>query len=193
MLGASMRKKPAGPLVKIPDVLVEAVKSKRVIPFLGAGASKESRNSTGKMPPDADQLRDILAQKFFGKPIPNRDVMAVSDMAISSAGGTGLVYDAVRQAFDGYPPSQAHLMLSAFNWRMIATTNYDTLVEQAYSSSSKRMQSIVRFIKDDEPVEERLQAVANPVAFLKLHGCLDHIYDREVPLVLAKEQYATYS
>ncbi|WFU56819.1 SIR2 family protein [Bradyrhizobium pachyrhizi] len=188
-----MGKKPAAPLVKIPDVLVEAVKSKRVIPFLGAGASKESRNSTGKMPPDADQLRDILALKFFGKLIPNRDVMAVSDMAISSAGGTGLVYDAVQKAFDGFPPSQAHIALSAFNWRTIATTNYDTLVEQAYSSSSKRLQSLVRFVKDDEPVEERMQAVTNPVAYLKLHGCLDHIYDKDVPLVLAKEQYATYS
>jgi SIR2-like domain len=38
-----------------------------------------------------------------------------------------------------------------------------------------------------------MQAVPNPVAYLKLHGCLDHIYDRDVPLVLAKEQYATYS
>jgi cold shock CspA family protein len=188
-----MGKRLATSPIQIPEVLIEAVKSKRVIPFLGAGASKESRNAAGKTPPDADQLRDILAQKFFGKLIPNRDVMAVSEMAISSAGGTGLVYEAVRQALDGFRPSAAHTLLSTFNWRMIVTTNYDTLIEQAYSSSSRRMQSLVKFIKDDEPVEERMQAVMNPVAYLKLHGCLDFIYDREVPLVLAKEQYATHS
>jgi hypothetical protein len=122
LLGVGMGKKPTTPPISIPEVLVEAVKSKRVIPFLGAGASKESKNSAGKQPPDADQLRDILALKFFGKLIPNRDVMAVSEMAISSAGGTGLVYEAVRQAFEGFAPSGAHALLSTFNWRMIATT-----------------------------------------------------------------------
>jgi hypothetical protein len=188
-----MGKKPTTPPISIPEVLVEAVKSKRVIPFLGAGASKESKNSVGKQPPDADQLRDILALKFFGKLIPNRDVMAVSEMAISSAGGTGLVYEAVRQAFEGFAPSAAHALLSTFNWRMIATTNYDTLIEQGYSNSTRRMQTPVKYIKDDEPVEERMQAVPNPVAYLKLHGCLDHIYDRDVPLILSREQYATHS
>jgi hypothetical protein len=191
--GFIMGKKPFSPPITIPAVLIEAVKSKRVIPFLGAGASKEARNSAGKQPPDADQLRDILATKFFGKLIPNRDVMAVSEMAISSAGGTGLVFDAVRHAFDGFEPAAAHTLLSTFNWRMIATTNYDCLIEHGYNSSSKRLQSLVKFIKDDEPVEERMQSVLNPVAYLKLHGCLDHIYDRDVPLVLSREQYASHS
>jgi hypothetical protein len=152
-----MGKRPITPPISIPDVLVEAVKSKRVIPFLGAGASKEAQNSAAKRPPDADQLRDILAQKFFGKLIPSRDVMAVSEMAISSAGGAGLVYEAVRQALEGFTPSTAHALLSTFNWRMIATTNYDTLIEQGYSNSPRRMQTPVKFIKDDEPVEEGMQ------------------------------------
>jgi hypothetical protein len=83
-----MVKKPVVPTIVIPPVLIEAVKSKRVVPFLGAGASKEARNAAGKQPPDANQLRDILAMKFFGKPMPNRDVMAVAEMAISISGGT---------------------------------------------------------------------------------------------------------
>lgn len=185
--------KKATPSVHIPEVLIEAVKSKRAIPFLGAGASKEARNSAGKQPPAADELRDVLAKKFFGKEMPNRDLMAVSEMAISSSGGSGLVYEEVRKAFDGYAPGTAHLYITSFNWRMITTTNYDCLVEAAYSQSPKRIQTPVRFVKDDEPVEERMQAVTNPVAYLKLHGCLDHIYDRDIPLVLSREQYATYS
>jgi hypothetical protein len=94
--------------------------------FLGAGASRESKNAAGKQPPDANQLRDILAQKFFGKPMPNRDVMAVAEMAISVSGGSGLVYEAVRQAIDGFQPSPAHNLLTSFNWRMkgIASHNY---------------------------------------------------------------------
>jgi hypothetical protein len=91
-------------MVSIPPVLIEAVKSRRVIPFLGAGASREAKGPGGKSPPDANALRDILAEKFFGKDMPNRDVMAVAEMAAASAGGSGLVYEAVRQALDGFQP-----------------------------------------------------------------------------------------
>jgi SIR2-like domain len=179
--------------VVIPNPLIEAVKSKRAILFLGAGASKESRNSLGETPPDADQLRDILAQRFFGVSMKNRDVMAVAEMAIASSGGAPLVFEAVRLSFEGFEPSKAHKLISAFNWRMIATTNYDLLVERAYSDSPQRLQTLVRFVKDDEPVDEKLQAVVNPVQYLKLHGCLDHIYDNDIQLVLSREQYESYS
>jgi hypothetical protein len=93
-----------------------------------------------------------------------RDVMAVAEMAIAVAGGSGLVYEAVRQAFDGFQPSPAHNLLTSFNWRMIATTNYDCLIERAYNTCPKAVQTPVKFIKDDEPVEDRMQATAKPVA-----------------------------
>src|SRR5437879_8403421 len=83
-------------------------------------------------------------------------------------------------------------MIPKFNWRSIATTNYDCVVENAYTESNTRLQSIVRFVKDDEPIEEKMQAVANPVQYLKLHGCLDHIFDNDIPLVLSREQYSIY-
>jgi len=123
----------------------------------------------------------------------NRDVMAVAEMAIESSGGSGLVFDVVRQAFDGFQPSKAHKLIRAFNWRMIATTNYDLLVERAYSASPQRIQALIRFVKDDEPIEEKLQAAIHPVQYLKLHGCLEHIYDPDIPLILSRERFASYS
>ena len=187
-----MPRRQPGARVQIPILLSEAVKNKRAILFLGAGASKEAKNAANQTPPDADQLRDILADRFFGRPMKNRDVMAVAEMAIASSGGAGLVFDVVRQAFDSFQPSQAHKLISAFNWRMIATTNYDLLVERAYSTAPERIQILVRFVKDDEPIEEKLQSVVYPVPYLKLHGCLEHIYDFDIPLILSREQYANY-
>src|ERR1700733_11324049 len=108
------------PAIALPNILTEAIKSKRAIVFLGAGASKEARNASGRSPPDANQLRDILAQKFFGRSINNRDVMSVAEMAISSSGGSSLAFEAVRAAFDGFQPSKAHRLLAEFNWRMAA-------------------------------------------------------------------------
>jgi hypothetical protein len=188
-----MRKRQPAVRVEIPSPLADSVRNKRAILFLGAGASKEAKNATGQTPPDADQLRDILAERFFGQPMKTRDVMAVAEMAIASSSGTGLVYNAVRQAFEGFQPSKAHKLISAFNWRAIATTNYDLLVEKAYSASPQRLQTLVPFVKDDEPIEEKLQAAVYPVQYLKLHGCLDHILDPDIPLILSRESYANYA
>jgi hypothetical protein len=52
---------------------------------------------------------------------------------------------------------------------------------------------LIPFVKDDEPVDERMRAVTNPLEYLKLHGCLNHRLDKDVPLVLSWEQYSEYS
>ena len=179
--------------IEIPAPLIEAVKNSRVIPFLGAGASKEATDAAGNRPPDADGLRDILAQRFFGKPIPNRDLMTVAEMAIRSASGQSLVFDEVRKVLAPFRPGDAHRALAEYNWRMIATTNYDLLIENAYSDVKKRLQNLVRFVKDDEPVEARLQETQRSIQYLKLHGCLDCIHDSDIPPILTKESYSRYS
>jgi hypothetical protein len=180
------------PDINLPPSLIEAVKGSRVIPFLGAGASKEATDSRGDRPPDADQLRDALAQHFFGKLIPNRDLMTVAEMAIRNGAGQSLVFEEVRKVLAPFEPSDAHRALAEFNWRMIATTNYDLLIENAYADVKARQQNPVRFVKDDEPIEARLQETVRSVAYLKLHGCLDHIHDRDIPPILTKESYSRY-
>jgi hypothetical protein len=42
-------------------------------------------------------------------------------------------------------------------------------------------------------VEEKMRSALNPVQYLKLHGCLSHLFDKDIPLVLSWEHYATYS
>jgi hypothetical protein len=190
-LAVSVRK--VAKKVEIPYLLQEAVKNGRAILFLGAGASKECRNVSGKSPPDANQLRDILARKYFGKPMPNRPVMTVAEMAIEAGAGVNLVFDAVSSAFDGFEPSEAHRMVSEFNWRAIATTNYDLFMEAAYSDAKRRRQVLIPFVKDEEPIDTRKGAVTNPVEYIKLHGCLQHRLDKDIPLVLSWEQYEEYA
>ena len=87
------------PKLEIPFLLSEAVKGGRVILFLGAGASKECANKTGDRPPNAEQLRDIISTKYFGKLMPKRNVMSVAEMAISSGAGQSLVFETVNDAF----------------------------------------------------------------------------------------------
>ncbi|WP_143217363.1 SIR2 family protein [Acetobacter sp. DsW_063] len=177
----------------MPFLLQEAVKNKRAILFLGAGASKECQNEQGNTPPNADQLRDILSQKFFGKLMPRRNVMSVAEMAINTGAGANLVFDEVNNSFSGFHTSETHRLVSEFNWRAIATTNYDLFLEEAYSDTKRRKQVLIPFVKDDEPVDTRMGSVSFPLQYLKLHGCLNHRLDKDIPLILSWEQYSNYS
>ncbi|SFM30704.1 SIR2 family NAD-dependent protein deacylase [Methylobacterium pseudosasicola] len=181
MAGRTSRK-----TVAIPATLVESMKQQRVILFLGAGASMEAGAPSG------EALRADLAKKFLGSEMDGYDLMSVAEMAIK-AHGNGVVFEHVRGLLAGYEPSEAHKLLPTFRWRTIATTNYDLLVERAYAATPAKLQVPVTFVRDTEPVEERMQSVLNPVEFLKLHGCLEQLHDPDLPPILSHEHYDRYS
>ena len=175
----------------LPPGLVVAVQNQRVVMFLGAGASLEARGPNNAKPPSAGDLRTALARHFFDDPLDNYDLMSVASMAIQQA-GQGAVFERVRALLEPFNPSPAHQLLPRFHWRQIATTNYDLLIERAYASCANPVQEIVPLVKNSEPVLERRQAAKNPVELLKLHGCLAHLHDEAVPLVLSHEHYSLY-
>lgn len=179
-------------LVTLPPGLIEAVKNRRVVLFLGAGASMEARGPNGEQPPSSDQLRADLGTHFFGDALDGHDLMSVADMAISTA-GQSVAFEQIRKLLEPLQPSEAHLLLPTFPWRAIATTNYDTLIEQGYAKAQNAVQQVVPIVKNLEPVEERLQSVPNPVLLMKLHGCVSHVHDEQIPLILSHEHYAMHA
>lgn len=173
----------------LPHMLVQSVIDRRVVVVLGAGASMECKNARGRKPPDSIKLRDALAKKFLGTEKEARDLMTVAEMAISNGAGEPLVFEEIAKLLGDFPPSEAHLKICEFSWRGLVTTNYDTLIEEAYRLNSARKQTCLPFVKDAEPYDDRLQAEAYPVPLLKLHGCINHRLDRDIPLVLSHEHY----
>ncbi len=181
-----------GEPLSLPPGLIEAVRNKRVVLFLGAGASMEARGPKGEKPPSAAALRDDIATHFLGRPLPDHDLMSVADMAIETA-GQSVVFERIKNSLDPLLPSAAHKLLPSFRWRAIATTNYDMLLEKAYGSAKSPLQNAVTVVKNIEPVEERLQSTERPVLVMKLHGCISHLHDSSIPLILSHEHYALHS
>lgn len=178
-------------LPALPGGLVEAIRGKRVVLFLGAGASMEARGANGEKPPSATDLRDRLGQDFLGKKFEGSDLMSVADMAIETA-GQGVVFEKIRSLLAPLLPTTAHRLLPTFRWRALVTTNYDELIEKGYRTARTRLQNIVPIVKNSEPVEELLQNTEHPVLLLKLHGCITHAHDEQIPLVLSHEHYALH-
>ena len=175
----------------IPAPLVEAIKGGRVILFLGAGASMEAESIDGKQPPSAKQLAADLAQHFLGQDLSDFGLMQVAEMA-SRARGQNVVFEHIRSQLKAFKPSPAHKLIPTFRWHTIATTNYDTLVEDAYGATEKPIQNLLPFVKDREPIETKKSEVQNPLVYLKLHGCVEHAHDAEIPLVLDPSHYELY-
>jgi hypothetical protein len=162
------------------------MEQQRVILFLGAGASMEAGA------PSSEKLSAALAERFFGSAMNGYDLMSVAEMALR-AHGNGVVFEHLLTLLAGFEPSDAHRLLPTFRWRGVATTNYDLLVERAYAATPSRLQNLVTFVRDTEPVEERMRAVANPLEFLKLHGCLEQLHDPDLPPILSHEHYDRYA
>lgn len=178
--------------IELPHILVDAVKEQRAVLVLGAGASMACRNTRGEHPPSGYQLRDHLATKFLGTTSETRDLAVVAEMAIVSGAGQPLVFEEIANLFSGFDPSEAHIKLGDFRWRGLATTNYDTIIERGYAANSTRKQMCLPFVKNTEPYDDRLKAETNPLPLFKLHGCINHRLDPDIPLVLSNEHYHRY-
>jgi tetratricopeptide (TPR) repeat protein len=178
-------------MVDIPPLLVEAVKEQRAVLFLGAGASRGAANPTGALIPAGDHLRDLICDKFLGGKLKDRPLTIVSAMAANEAGLAGFqLY--IRDLFLPFDPAPFHLLIPKFRWRALATTNFDLIIERAYERVPARVQNFVKSVKDGDSFDARLNRETNPVGYYKLHGCIDHYTDAEIPFVLGTEQYASY-
>lgn len=175
----------------IPAPLIEAIKGGRVILFLGAGASREAKSNDGSHLPSTEQLTKDISMHFLGKDLSNCGLMQISEMA-SRSSSQSVVFDYIRNQLKTFKPSPAHRLIPTFRWHTLATTNYDTLVEDAYGKSENRVQDLLPFVKDSEPIETRKGSVLNPLVYMKLHGCIEHSQDPDVPLVLDPSHYERY-
>lgn len=182
---------PKKKVASIPNGLIDAMREQRVILFLGSGASLGSTTADGKKMPGAKQLCEAIAGEFLSPKFMKKDLMRVSELALSQ-NGANVFYQWLRELFEPFRPTDAHKMLADFRWRSIITTNYDLLIEEGYKANGNGLQKLVKRVKDDEPIERMLSKHARPLEYVKLHGCVEHVHDKEIPPVLTPSSYNSH-
>lgn len=174
----------------IPHFLQEQIQDGNVVLFLGSGAVIGAIHKTGMKPPIGNDLANLIATKFLGTEYLNKPLSYVSDIAISET-DLVTVQEYIASIFMEFYPADFHKLVPNFVWRAIATTNYDLIVERAYSSNSAALQTPIPFKKNGERIEEKLKA-ADSLCFYKLHGCITITNDLSLPLILTPDQYITH-
>jgi len=132
----------------------------------------------------------LIAKKFLGDTYINNDLNYVSELAISESSLYNVqkyIYD----IFSEFKAGEAHMSIPLFSWHSIFTTNYDLLIEDAYSNIKDKNQTIVKFIKNGQKVNDAMRE-KNSLMYFKLHGCISEIIDENLPLILTINQYIDY-
>ena len=159
--------------------------------FLGAGASQDARHPDGKKIPQSYKLRDLICDRFLNEKLKKQPLSFVVSLATQQV-GISEFQRYIRDLLLPFEPSAFDLLIPEFRWRAIVTTNLDLIVEKAYESVENSLQNLVKTVKDGDSFDTRLQEETNPVGFFKLHGCINHSTDSDIPFVLGNEQYANY-
>src|SRR5205085_5427676 len=145
--------------------------------FFGAGASNPANAPSG------EELSDLVTNEFLidksresKSSIPlvkdwGLNLASAVSLAIAQPGmDRGIIENFVRDKLSTSSPSPAHLKIPWFRWRAIVTTNYDCLIEESYEKEARRVQELVKVIKEKE-LPGMGATGSDIVPLLKPHGC----------------------
>ena len=176
--------------MEIPVNLLENVNDGNVVLVLGAGASIGASRTDGSSAPTSTALAKLIADKFLGGEHETDPLQIVAELAISES-SLPQVQEFIRDVFQDINPSAFHLLIPTFKWAALATTNFDLVIERAYSTCTSRTQELVPMIQNGDQIDNKLKS-ATSLRLLKLHGCITRTYDQSVPLILSIDQYVTH-
>ena len=175
----------------VPEYLIQQVRAGKVVLFLGAGASKGATSPTEpKSPPDGAALGKLLADKFLGGKEAGKSLAQIADYCIAVA-DLRTVQRYIADLFVTFEPAEFHKALANFKWAALATTNYDQILERAYSSNPSRLQTPLPILRSTDRVDHELRD-GQKIQFIKLHGCITVVDDEKMPLILTIDQYVSY-
>ncbi len=165
-------------LKKFPEPFLEDLVTNRVIPFVGAGFSKNADIPPGKEMPNWDQLGKLIAKLIPGYQYTGAlDAISAFAHEYSRSKLVEKLTDYLN--VDSVRPGQTHKAFCELPFEIVGTTNFDFLLEKGYDLASKYCRPIVG--------EDQL-SVSQPNfgnALLKLHGDLHH----PNRLVVTEEDY----
>jgi cold shock CspA family protein len=176
--------------VSLPKALIDDIREGNVVLFLGAGASIGAEHPKNKPIPTGKQLAKLLVDKYLGSEYSYISLAKAAELSIAQT-DLFIVQDYIASILYDYGPAGFHSLIPTFVWKAIVTTNYDLVIDRAYEKAKTRLQHLVPFIKNTDPVELKLK---NPdtIFYIKLHGCITVTRDKEIPLILTTEQYLSH-
>ncbi|MEL0637393.1 SIR2 family protein [Marinomonas sp. TI.3.20] len=159
--------------MKISPSLVEEIKRENVVLFLGAGASMGATDCAGNAMYGVSSLIEKLSDRFLGGEAKSFSLATVSELAMSEHDPIA-VQIFIKKLFEDFEPADFHLKISLFRWKSIYSTNYDLIIEKAYSKVGDAPKKLVPIYSSTDRIDS-LIATSSDLPYVKLHGCITKI------------------
>jgi hypothetical protein len=155
------------------DTLVDELKKQTLAPFLGAGASLGFDGAGGL--PTGGRLAEMLAEecKYPGK--DKTDLLRVSQYYVFRRGEKRL-RDSLHEklGLKDVKPGEVHNIIASWPVHVVLTTNFDNLMERAFSKRDKDPAKALYDRNGDQKEIDLTPTVEAPL-FYKLHGSLENL------------------
>jgi len=162
---------------ELPQNLIDSIANRNAVFFCGAGISRGLGDERGF--PGGRELARDMAEKLLGRAVRDDESLAqiAQEVIWKDKGSRNCLNEYLLKVFDDpkITPLRAHKALADLECNVI-TTNYDTLIEQAFRQAKKRCGTVVR-----ENDLTRMQ----DVNVVKIHGCVTDVDN----IVIAEEDY----
>lgn len=176
-------------MIEIPPVLIESIKKKNIVLFLGSGFAFNAVHPENKKAPFGNELSNLISEEFLGGKFKDNSLVFVAELAISET-DLFTVQSYIADILDKFTPNPSHVLYSSFPWKAIFTTNYDLILERAYQKNKNAVQKLSTVYRNTP--EQQIFKTRNVVPYYKLHGCISCINDETLPLILSTDQYITH-
>jgi hypothetical protein len=157
--------------------LIDSIANQNAVFFCGAGISRGVEGERGF--PGGWELAREMAEKLLGRTVRDDESLTqiAQEVIWDDNGSRNRLNEYLLQVFDNpaIKPLRAHKALAALECNVI-TTNYDTLIEDAFKQAEKRCGTVVR-----ENDLTRMQ----DVNVVKIHGCVTDVDN----IIIAEEDY----
>lgn len=165
----------------VPRPLIDDIEGGKCVPFIGAGFSMNAKLPSGRQMPDWAGLTAKLAADANVSPELGGPAVA---SAFERRFGRVQLIEAIRKALhtDYVEPGDAHLAFASLPFDTVYTTNFDLLLEDAFTHIRKPFRSIAG--EQQMPFHGGFSATS----IIKMHGDLRH----EEHIVVTTEDYARY-
>jgi nucleoside 2-deoxyribosyltransferase len=167
-------------LIELPFPLIADISEGRCIPFIGAGFSRNAVVRDGTMPDWHVLARHLASESGLDHTLAGPEIAQEFERHF----GRVQLVEAVRRALhvDDARPGRCQLAFAQLPFDTVYTTNFDLLLESAYSTTGRPFRSLVG------ELQLPFHAGQTATNIVKMHGDLRH----EEHIVLTRHDYSSF-
>jgi NAD-dependent SIR2 family protein deacetylase len=168
------------------EPLLFNLKKQKLVPFLGAGASLGFEGAPGL--PSGGKLAETLTHECGYPGSDAKDFLRVAQYYALKFGELRLresVHELLSPA--EVKPGEVHCILAGWPLKVVLTTNYDNLMERAFSKRDKDPAKAIYTRRGDQEQIKAPPSIDKPLVY-KLHGSLDDVDS----MVITEDNYIDF-